>query len=172
MKRKSPTTEKPPALHSALLFHFCRVQLPSVQLATRAFDANLLRACELFRSKSEQPVTWDQYFENLYPLDWFVASACLEGVDPAWEYLFAARANRTDCLLVDALRRIAGAAENLGLAVVMLDVLDCGNPERVARRKALYESYGFTSLPSNPLRMFLPLATVRTLINEIDAAPE
>ena len=75
-------------------------------------------------------------------------------------------------LLVDALRRIAGAAENLGLAVVMLDVLDCGDPERVARRKALYESYGFTSLPSKPLRMFLPLATVRTLIDEIDTAPE
>ena len=75
-------------------------------------------------------------------------------------------------LLVDAMRRIAAAAEGLGLAVVMLDVLDCGDLERVARRKALYESYGFTPLPSNPLRMFLPLATVRALIEELDAASQ
>ena len=67
-------------------------------------------------------------------------------------------------LLVDALRRIARAAEALGIAVVMLDVLDCGDPERVARRKALYEGFGFAALPSNSLRMFLPLAAVRALL--------
>jgi hypothetical protein len=73
-------------------------------------------------------------------------------------------------LLVDALRRIARAADSIGLAVVMLDVLDCGDPRRVARRKALYESYGFMPLPSRPQRMFLPLATVRALVAEIDGA--
>lgn len=67
-------------------------------------------------------------------------------------------------LLVDALRRIANAAEAIGIAVVMLDVLDCGAPDRVARRKALYESYGFQGLASNPLRLFLPLGVVRSLI--------
>jgi hypothetical protein len=35
---------------------------------------------------------------------------------------------------------------------------------QVARRKALYESYGFQPLPSRPLRLFLPLATVRQSI--------
>lgn len=69
-------------------------------------------------------------------------------------------------LLVDALRRIAVAADAIGVAVVMLDVLDCGEPDRVARRKALYESYGFQSLASNPLRMFLPVDVVRKLISE------
>ena len=69
-------------------------------------------------------------------------------------------------LLVDALRRIVVAADAIGVAVVMLDVLDCGNPDRVARRKALYESYGFLPLASNPLRMFLPVSVVRTLIAE------
>jgi len=69
-------------------------------------------------------------------------------------------------LLVDALRRIAGAADAIGLAVVMLDILDCGDPGRVARRRALYESYGFQGLPSNPLRMFLALSVVRRLIAE------
>ena len=67
-------------------------------------------------------------------------------------------------LLIDGLRRIASAADNIGIAVVMLDVLDCGDAERVAKRKALYESYGFNPIPSNPLRLFLPLATVLTLL--------
>lgn len=46
----------------------------------------------------------------------------------------------------------------------MLDVLDDGDERRVARRKSLYEGYGFAPLPSNPLRLFLPLAAVRYLI--------
>ncbi|WP_228130516.1 hypothetical protein [Pseudovibrio exalbescens] len=44
---------------------------------------------------------------------------------------------------VDALRRIASIADAIGVAVVMLDVLDYGDPDRVARRKTLYKSYGF-----------------------------
>ncbi|TPW27664.1 GNAT family N-acetyltransferase [Martelella alba] len=69
-------------------------------------------------------------------------------------------------LLVDALCRIAAAADAIGVAIVMLDVLDCGNAERVAKRKALYESYGFQPLPSSPLRMFLPVSVIRSLIME------
>lgn len=69
-------------------------------------------------------------------------------------------------LLVDALRRIVQAADALGIAVVMLDVLDCGDPERVAGRKALYERFGFAPLPSNPLRLFMSITTVRTLLTE------
>ena len=66
-------------------------------------------------------------------------------------------------LLVDCLTRLAGAADALGIAVVLLDVFDCGDPERVAKRRALYTGYGFEPLPSNELRLFLPMATVRTL---------
>lgn len=69
-------------------------------------------------------------------------------------------------LLFDALARIARAADHIGIAVVMLDVLDCGDPERVARRRALYEGYGFMPLPSNPRRLFLPVGTVQRLLNE------
>ena len=71
-------------------------------------------------------------------------------------------------LLADALRRIDVAADAIGVAIVMLDVLDCGDPDRVARRKALYESYGFQSLASNPLRMFMAVSLVRNLIAEED----
>lgn len=69
-------------------------------------------------------------------------------------------------LLVDALKRIMRAADSLGIAVVMLDVFDCGDPDRVARRKAFYEGFGFMPLASNPLRLFLPLVTFRTAIAE------
>jgi ribosomal protein S18 acetylase RimI-like enzyme len=65
-------------------------------------------------------------------------------------------------LLADALQRVARAAEAIGIAVVVLDVLDDGNPALIERRRKLYEGYGFTSLSSNPLRLFLPLAKVRT----------
>lgn len=67
-------------------------------------------------------------------------------------------------LLVDVLRRIAGAAANIGIAVVMLDVLDDGDADRTARRKTLYEEYGFIPLPSQPPRLFMPLATVSALL--------
>lgn len=72
-------------------------------------------------------------------------------------------------LLIDCLARLAGAADALGIAVVMLDVLDCGDPEKVARRLALYTGYGFEPLPSNGLRLFLPMATIRTLTTRTDA---
>lgn len=67
-------------------------------------------------------------------------------------------------LLVDGLKRIVHASEALGIAVVMLDVLDCGDRELVTKRLKLYTGYGFAPLPSNPLRLFLPLATARALV--------
>lgn len=64
-------------------------------------------------------------------------------------------------LLADALLRIVQAADRIGIAVVILDVLDDGNPDLVQRRKALYLRYGFEPLPSNPLRLFMPVAAIR-----------
>lgn len=68
-------------------------------------------------------------------------------------------------LLADALRRIVRVADDLGLALVMLDVLDCGDATLVERRLKLYTGYGFTPLPSQPLRLFLPIATMRELLD-------
>lgn len=75
-------------------------------------------------------------------------------------------------LLIDALERIARVADEIGLAVVVLDVLDCGNLKLVEKRLRLYKSYGFQPLPSKGLRLFLPIATVRTLIAEDDNSDE
>jgi ribosomal protein S18 acetylase RimI-like enzyme len=69
-----------------------------------------------------------------------------------------------DLLLVDALKKIAESAERLGIAVILLDILDCGNSELVEKRKKLYKSRGFIALPSNELRMFLPVSTVKAML--------
>lgn len=67
-------------------------------------------------------------------------------------------------LLFDCLVRVTNVSEILGIAVVMLDVLDCGDEALTARRKALYERYGFRPLPDHPLRLFLPIAEARDLV--------
>src|SRR5438876_11030996 len=87
-----------------LLYHFCHLQLPGVHLGSDGFGRHLQRTFALYEAKVGASASWEGYFENLYPLDWFVAIACFEGKTAAWEYLFAARAGRSDCLLVDALR--------------------------------------------------------------------
>lgn len=88
-----------------LLYHFCRLQLPGVPLSQSQCVAHLSRTFELFRAKvNGTGDDWDGYLDQLYPLDWYLASACLEGIPDAWDQLFAARAGRTDCLLMDALR--------------------------------------------------------------------
>lgn len=102
MPRTLSTT--PEASRKALLYHFCRLQLPAVTMTPAVFGRHLHRAFELYRGKAGTAAAWDVYLDNFYPLDWFVASACLEGDGQAWETLFAARTSRADCLLVDALR--------------------------------------------------------------------
>lgn len=87
-----------------LLFAFCRMQLPAVALTFAACRRHLERTFELFRAKVDAQSTWLAYLDHLYPVDWFLASACIEGDGRAWEALFAARAGRSDCLLLDALR--------------------------------------------------------------------
>lgn len=63
-------------------------------------------------------------------------------------------------LLADALRRTARAARDLGIACIVLDVLD-DTDESVEKRRRFYESFGFASLPSRPMRMILATATIR-----------
>ncbi len=95
------------ATQTALLYHFCRLRLPAVALPFSVFEPQLRRAFELNRVKHArkgETTTWELFLENLHAVDWFLACACLDGQKGAWEALFAARANRTDCLLVDALR--------------------------------------------------------------------
>jgi hypothetical protein len=89
---------------TALLYHFCRLQLPGIALSLEAFERHLQRTYQLYSARAGAEASWAAYLANLYPLDWFVACACLDGNARAWEHLFAARAGRTDTLLMDALR--------------------------------------------------------------------
>ncbi|MFI3905678.1 GNAT family N-acetyltransferase [Ochrobactrum sp. S1502_03] len=67
-----------------------------------------------------------------------------------------------EILLVDAMQRVIRVADQIGISVIMLDVLECGNEHNTARRLKLYtEKFGFTSLSSNRLRLFIPVKTVR-----------
>ena len=91
----------------ALLYHFCRLRLPGVALPLASFERHLGRAFDLYcaRETREQRIpSWPGFVETLYPVDWFLACSCLEGIPRSWESLFACRASRTDCLLVDSLR--------------------------------------------------------------------
>lgn len=93
-----------PGPRADLLYSFCRLQIPAIDLSVAACIKHLERTFDLYRAKAAGPTSWQQYLDNFYPMDWFIASACLEGHAKAWECLFAARAGRSDCLLMDALR--------------------------------------------------------------------
>ena len=105
--RTSNIGRPPMTSATRVLYHFCRLQVPLVALPKTAFDRHLRRCFELFRGKRARAgssADCDEYLENLYAVDWFLCCGCLEGDARAWECLFAARASRADCLLVDALR--------------------------------------------------------------------
>lgn len=98
------TPNQTPGPRVELLYYFCRLQMPAVDLPPERCQFHLQRTFVLFQKKVDTPLTWEGYLDHLYPLDWFLASACLEGNRTAWELLFASRAGRSDCLLMDALR--------------------------------------------------------------------
>ena len=69
-------------------------------------------------------------------------------------------------LLFDALKRFAAAADEIGVAVAVLDILDEGGAEAVDKRRKFYEGMGFQAFPTNPMRMFIPIKTVRAVIGK------
>jgi RNA polymerase sigma factor (sigma-70 family) len=94
-------------LRTQLLYHFCRLQLPALALPAAAFERHLQRAFGMHQAKKAREAggaDWSAFLDNLYSVDWFLCCACLEGQARGWELLFASRASRADCLLVDALR--------------------------------------------------------------------
>ena len=64
-------------------------------------------------------------------------------------------------LMADALHRVASAADQVGVRVVVLDVIEDGGDEATARRLAFYGAIGFQPLPDRPLRMFIGIETIR-----------
>lgn len=64
-------------------------------------------------------------------------------------------------LLADALSRAVAAADQVGVKVVVLDVIEDGGPEDTEKRRAFYAGMGFQPLPTRPLRMFITIDTIR-----------
>lgn len=62
-------------------------------------------------------------------------------------------------LLIDALRRIAQASQQVTAYAVVLDALDDD-------AKNFNEPYGFLELTNDPLHLFLPMSTVQRLVGE------
>src|SRR5436305_3948291 len=99
---------EPRALQITVLYHFCRLRLPAIALSAAAFEQHLRRGYALFQARqareggqtiaatvtredeSSASLDWEGFLENFHVLDWFLASACLEGQPGAWEGLFAA----------------------------------------------------------------------------------
>lgn len=61
-------------------------------------------------------------------------------------------------LLADALQRIVQASQVMAVYAVVVDALN----ERAAE---FYQQFGFIPLPSQPLKLFLPMDTVATLFD-------
>ena len=77
-----PEPREPPSLgrvRSCVLLFPAGCSPPGINLAADACSGICVRTYQLFGEKHENGVNWDAYLDNLYPLDWFVASACLEG---------------------------------------------------------------------------------------------
>jgi GNAT superfamily N-acetyltransferase len=66
-------------------------------------------------------------------------------------------------LVVDAMRRCLGIADQMGAAAIVLDVL---MDEHFERRWNFYEELGFQPLgdPANKQRVFIPMANVRATL--------
>ena len=107
MAKAKASRPGPDPLQKTLLYHFCRLRLPQLAVPFDAFGRHLDRAFQLHQEKTpgeNGAASWPEFLDQLYINDWYLCCGCLEGSRQAWEQLFALRASRTDCLLVDALR--------------------------------------------------------------------
>ena len=67
-------------------------------------------------------------------------------------------------LVIDALGRARGVAGEVGLKLVVLDVIGNGGKEAFARRMEFYRRLGFRSFQDRPERMFITIDTVRAML--------
>ncbi len=69
-------------------------------------------------------------------------------------------------LAVDTLGRALSVAGEIGLKLVVLDVIDDGGNEAFARRMTFYQRLGFQSFQDRPERMFIAIETIRAMFSE------
>ena len=69
-------------------------------------------------------------------------------------------------LAIDALGRALNVAGEVGLKMVILDVIDDGGNEAFGHRMAFYRRLGFQSFQDRPERMFIAIDTIRAMFSE------
>ncbi|MCY3877913.1 MAG: GNAT family N-acetyltransferase [Rhodobacteraceae bacterium] len=69
-------------------------------------------------------------------------------------------------LAIDALGRALSVAGEVGLKLVVLDVIDDGENEAFARRMEFYLRLGFQSFHDRPERMFITVGTIRGMFGD------
>ena len=69
-------------------------------------------------------------------------------------------------LAIDALGRALNVAGEVGLKLVVLDVIDDGGNEAFARRMEFYRRLGFQSFQDRPERMFISIDTIRGMFGD------
>ena len=69
-------------------------------------------------------------------------------------------------LAIDALGRPGNVAREVGLKLVVLDVIGDGGNEAFARRREFYRRLGFRSFQDRPERMFITIDTIRTMFDD------
>ncbi len=57
-----------------------------------------------------------------------------------------------------------GVADAVGCHAIVLDAIPDGGEAEFARRKGWYESFGFATFASDPVRMFLAMQQVRAAV--------
>ena len=69
-------------------------------------------------------------------------------------------------LAIDAVCRALKVAGEVGLKLVVLDVIDYGGNEAFARRMELYRRLGFQIFQDRPERMFITIGTIRAVFGD------
>ena len=69
-------------------------------------------------------------------------------------------------LAIDALGRALSVAGEVGLKLVVLDVIDDGGNEAFMRRREFYRRLGFRSFQDRPERMFITIDTIRAMFGD------
>ena len=69
-------------------------------------------------------------------------------------------------LAVDALNRARRASSEMGIKLVVLDVIDDGGDEAFTRRMEFYRRLGFQSLRDRPERMFISIDSIRSMFGD------
>ena len=69
-------------------------------------------------------------------------------------------------LAIGSLGRALNVAGEVGLKLVVLDVIDDGGSDAFARRMEFYRRLGFQSFQDRPERMFITIGTIRSMFGD------